>query len=172
MSIQLILGPMFSGKTTELFRLLERFSFSERKCLLIKHKGDTRSGDLNLASTHSRLTQNAFAAEFLEEVPARYIEEAHVIGIDEGQFFTDLGKFSLQWTKLGKDVIVAALDGTFEQKMFDPIIELLPKCERVEKLSAICLSCKQEGFFTYRKSNTKELVVIGGSEMYEARCRS
>lgn len=97
-------------------------------------------------------------------------KECQVIGIDEGQFFSDLVPFCQALVKRGKIVVVAALDGTFERKPFPPIVDLIPYCKKVRKLSAICALCGEEAAFTRRLNEEKKVEIIGGSDLYHANC--
>merc|ERR1711879_726297 len=95
-----------------------------------------------------------------------------VIGIDEGQFFSDLFPFCEKWADEGKIVIVAALDGTFQRKAFGTVLNLIPIAEKVTKLSAVCmLRCSRDASFTYRMPTETEVEVIGGADKYVAVCR-
>ncbi|XP_075895181.1 thymidine kinase, cytosolic-like [Nelusetta ayraudi] len=167
--IQVIFGPMFSGKSTELMRRVRRFQIAQYNCLLIKYAKDTRYSDKGLA-THDRNTMEAVPANCLGDVRPLALQ-ACVIGIDEGQFFPDTVEFCEEMANLGKTVIVAALDGTFQRKPFGNILSLVPLAESVVKLSAICMLCYMEAAYTKRTGNEKELVVIGGVDKYQAVCR-
>lgn len=112
--IQVILGPMFSGKSTELMRRVRRFQIAQYKCLVIKYAKDTRYS--NSFSTHDRNTMDALPACMLRDVTQESLGVA-VIGIDEGQFFPDIVDFCEMMANEGKTVIVAALDGTFQRKV-------------------------------------------------------
>ncbi|XP_069123864.1 thymidine kinase, cytosolic-like isoform X2 [Argopecten irradians] len=168
--IQLIIGPMFSGKTTELMRRLKRYQIANYKCLVIKYSKDDRYEKEGLA-THDRQTLPAVAAERLSDMEVLG-EGYNVIGVDEGQFFPDVVSFCDSMAENGKIVIVSALDGTFQKKGFGDILNLVPLAESVIKLSAVCMSCNQEGSFTKRKGQEKEVEVIGGADKYLAVCRA
>lgn len=114
----------------------------------------------------------------MEAVPAACLEDvrslalkACVIGIDEGQFFPDTVEFCEEMANLGKTVIVAALDGTFQRKAFGNILNLVPLAESVVKLHAVCMQCYKEAAYTKRIGAEKELEVIGGADKYQAVCR-
>ena len=95
-----------------------------------------------------------------------------VIGIDEGQFFPDVVEFADRVANLRKVVLVAGLDGTFERKNFNRILELIPMAEIVNKLKAVCMGCGEDAAFTKRlASDDKRIEVIGGAEKYMACCR-
>ena len=96
-----------------------------------------------------------------------------VIGIDEGQFYADIVEFSNKAANSGKIVIMSALNGTFEQTGFPTIMELIPMCEKVKKLSAICKVCSANANYSFKTTptNSKGLIQIGGSESYIPVCR-
>ncbi|XP_054449121.1 thymidine kinase, cytosolic [Pteronotus mesoamericanus] len=166
--IQVILGPMFSGKSTELMRRVQRFQIAQYKCLVIKYAKDTRYS--NMFSTHDRSTMEALPACLLRDVTQEALG-VDVIGIDEGQFFPDIVEFSEAMANEGKTVIVAALDGTFQRKAFGAILNLVPLAESVVKLNAVCMECFREAAYTKRLGMEKEVEVIGGKDKYHAVCR-
>lgn len=171
MSITLIKGEMWSGKTTEMFRRLRRARFAGQITRLYKYARDTRFvGRAHLLSSHDRLEEEAIPVLKLDE---QDIIPNTVIGIDEGQFIEHLVEFCEAAANQGCMVIVSALSSDFNRKSFERIAELEPKCEDVIRLHAICFDCKQEASFT------KKIVVndgegvedIGGVEKYKAVCR-
>nr|XP_040124324.1 thymidine kinase, cytosolic isoform X1 [Ictidomys tridecemlineatus] len=152
--IQVILGPMFSGKSTELMRRVRRFQIAQYKCLVIKYAKDTRYS--NSFSTHDRNTMDALPACLLRDTAQEALGAA-VIGIDEGQFFPDIVEFCETMANAGKTVIVAALDGTFQRKAFGAILNLVPLAESVVKLTAVCMECFREAAYTKRLGLEKEV---------------
>jgi thymidine kinase len=94
-----------------------------------------------------------------------------VIGIDEGQFFEDIVQFSEEAANNGKIVIMSALNGTFEKKGWSNILEIIPLCEVVKKLSAICQMCSSNANFTFRTCSGLSNEMIGGADMYMPLCR-
>ncbi|XP_053426549.1 thymidine kinase, cytosolic isoform X1 [Nycticebus coucang] len=152
--IQVIFGPMFSGKSTELMRRVQRFQIAQYKCLVIKYSKDTRYSS-NFC-THDRNTMEALPACLLRDVTQEALGAA-VIGIDEGQFFPDIVEFCETMANAGKTVIVAALDGTFQRKAFGPILNLVPVAESVVKLTAVCMECFREAAYTKRLGMEKEV---------------
>ncbi|XP_078257720.1 thymidine kinase, cytosolic, partial [Rhinoraja longicauda] len=167
--IQIIFGPMFSGKSSELMRRVRRFRVAQYQCLLIKYAKDTRYADDDMV-THDRFAMHAVPATKLSEVYHEALKSA-VIGIDEGQFFPDCVEFCEEMANNGKTVIVAALDGTFQRKAFGNILNLVPLAESVVKLTAVCMNCYREAAFTKRLGVEKKVEVIGGMDMYRATCR-
>ncbi|EEY61441.1 thymidine kinase [Phytophthora infestans T30-4] len=156
-SLQLIIGPMFSGKSTELIRRIHRYQHAKLDCLVVKYLFDTRHSE-EMLSTHDKVFVEAMPVQALAEVRP-FLKEYDVIGIDEGQFYPDLVEFCQEAANLGKVVVVAALDATFERKAFDNVIELIPTAEKVIKLNAICSSCGQDAAFTRRLVADKTLEV-------------
>ena len=133
----------------------------------------------------SRQMRKAHKVHTLSEINDK-VKNFDVIAIDEGQFFTDvtilliqIANYCLEWADMGKVVIVAALDATFERKVnfgftqpFGHICELVPMAESISKLSAVCLDCKEEAHFTYKHSSNKDLINdIGGIDKYIPVCR-
>jgi len=166
--IQVILGPMFSGKSTELMRRIRRYQIANQDCLVIKYAKDTRYSNENL-STHDQQSIPAVKATALKNL--KNVQQFSVIGVDEGQFFDDIVEFCEYMANQGKVVLVAALDGTYERKPFGSILSLIPLAENVVKLSAVCNTCFREAAFTKRTSEETEVEVIGGSDKYLAVCR-
>lgn len=167
--IQVIFGPMFSGKTTELIRRLKRYQIANHKCLIVKYAHDTRYTSNGLA-THDRQTLSAVSTTELTSLKNE-AEVYSVIGIDEGQFFPDTVTFAEEMANKGKIVIVAALDGTYQRKGFGDILQLVPLAESVIKLTAVCMLCFEEASYTKRIGKETELEVIGGTDKYMAVCR-
>lgn len=167
--IQVIFGPMFSGKTTELIRRLRRYQIANHKCLIVKYANDLRY-DSEAISTHDSQTLSAISSTTLADLKSD-ASNYSVIGIDEGQFFPDTVSFSEEMANSGKIVIVAALDGTFQRKSFGDILQLVPLAESVIKLTAVCMLCFEEASFTKRLGNETQLEVIGGTDKYMAVCR-
>jgi len=170
--IQLIMGPMFSGKTTELIRRLKRYQIARYECLIVKYADDQRYDDEGMA-THDRQSLKATKAKSLmSRFGNQGLDAYDVIGVDEGQFFPDLVEFCEYAAEQGKIVMVSALDGTYQRKGFPNILTLIPLAEHVVKLTAVCMLCFGEGAFTKRISNDEGVEVIGGADKYMAVCRA
>jgi thymidine kinase len=165
--IELILGPMFAGKSSEMLRRIRRYKLAKHRVLLLKYAKDTRYSDTAVA-THDGVTVEAVSACNFEGVD---VENFDVIGIDEGQFFPDLGDFVERAASAGKIVVISALDGDFQRKPFQNICDLVPRSEFVIKLSAVCTRCSHDAAFTMRTSADTEVEVIGGAELYQPVCR-
>jgi thymidine kinase len=168
--IQLILGSMFSGKTSELMRRVRRYMVAKRKCLVIKYALDKRYSD-ECAATHDGVLLKALSCSKLADIDRKMLSQYDVIAVDEGSFFSDVVEFCEEMANLGKIVIVASLDGTFQRKAFGKILELIPMSESVVKLLAVCMMCHGEAAFTLRLGTETQVEVIGGTEKYMSVCR-
>lgn len=133
--IEIILGCMFSGKSTELLRRLSRYQAINIDTLLINHLLDTRTG--NSIKTHDNLEKKALKVKTLMEIvnTDEYLN-SNVIGIDEAQFFTDLKEFVL-YSEKNKTIIIAGLDGDSNREPFGEILNCIPLCDEVVKLTAM-----------------------------------
>jgi thymidine kinase len=168
--IELIIGPMFAGKSTELIRRVRRYSRTRKKCLVIKYKADTRYS-VESVSTHDRVEHRAESCTELKEVD-HLIDEVDVVAIDEGQFFPDLLSFADRVANSGRIVIIACLDADFLRAPFGDVCNLVPRAELITKLTAVCNRCTADAAFTLRTTNATQQALIGGAEMYEPVCRS
>ena len=174
MSIELIFGPMFSGKTTRLISKIERFLIAKKKVVAIKWKGDTRYTDEPRIMTHSGLSCACIPADNndLEHIYSQ-ISDYDIICIDEGSFFKNIVKFSEFLANNGHKVVIASLVGTFERKGFNDILNLIPKCENIEMLHAICMKCHCDGAaFTKRIIDNGKVEIVGGTDTYKSVCRT
>jgi thymidine kinase len=168
--ISLIIGPMFAGKTSELLRLIEREKYSGRSCCVVKFSRDKRYSDEHVITHEFRKKEINFSVTSLKGIENEW-KVFDTIAIDEGQFFPDIVEFVSMVSDMGKRVIISALDADFQRKPFGRILELIPMAEHVMKLSAICMLCGKDAYFSKRISCEKEIEVIGGSEKYMAVCR-
>jgi len=168
--IHLIAGPMFSGKTTELFRLCNRHSLAKRKVCIVKYARDNRYDDVMIC-THDLRKMDAISALRIGDVYSQLIEH-DVIGVDEGQFFEDVCEMAERLSNLGKIVIVAALNADYKREPFLAVSKLFALAEKVDKLNAVCGFCGDSAPFTLRTVRCTKREVIGGQEMYQASCRN
>lgn len=161
--------------STELQRQIKRHELAGKNCLVIKHASDTRYDKPNDCCTHDLRTIPAIPVKCLWEIKEK-CNDYDVTGIDEGQFFSEIVDFvDYLVEKLGKIVIVAALDGTFEGKPFGHIHELLSRSEQFIKLNAVCRSCGNDACFTIRRPcfiDKQDIIeVVGTDDLYESVCR-
>ena len=169
-SIEVIVGSMYSGKTEELIRRLRRAQIARQRVEIFKPVIDDRYAKDAIVS-HSELRIPSRAVKSAEDV-LRHAHEAQVIGIDEGQFLgPELVPVVEKLARMGKRVIVAGLDQDYLARPFEPMPQLLAIAEYITKTLAICVICGAPANRTYRKVQRGGRVVVGGSEIYEARCR-
>lgn len=166
--IELVVGPMFSGKTQELLRRMERCRVAGMKCLMIKWIRDDRYSKDKIVS-HGGVDSDITTVKVsnLKDVDA---EPYTVIGIDEGQFYSDIDQVTDTWACAGKRVIIASLDMTFEGIPFGNIYKIVP--ERLTKLTAVCKGCLSDNaIFSHRIVEGEGEELVGGSESYMPLCR-
>jgi thymidine kinase len=169
--IEVVVGPMFSGKSEELIRRLRRAEFARQRVQIFKPAIDQRYAANEIVS-HSGLgiaSDNVTSAtEIMDKVQPR----TEVIGIDEAQFLgEEVVEVCTKLANLGKRVIVAGLDTDYLGRPFEPMPRLLAIAEEITKLLAICVRCGNPAVHTQRLVESEELVVVGASGIYEARCR-
>ena len=169
MSLKIIMGNMFSGKTTELVRRLKRYDIIGKRIMVVNSNKDTRSPH-EVLQTHDNTKYNCIKTDDLNNLN---YESVDVIAIDEAQFFTGLKKFVENVLESKKTIILAGLDGDYKQRKIGEIIECIPLADKVFKISAMCMECMDgtHGPFTKRIVKNEETELIGGKEMYKAVCR-
>lgn len=168
--IEVITGCMFSGKTEELIRRLRRAQIAKQQVKIFKPKIDTRFADDSIVS-HSEQSLPSIQVKDINDA-LELSDDAQVIGIDEAQFFSeDIIKVCTELADKGKRVIVAGLDQDYRGVPFEPIPHLLAIAEYITKSLAICVACGNPADKTQRKTTSSERVIVGASDIYEARCR-
>jgi len=169
-SIEIICGPMFSGKTEELLRRLRRARYANQALVIFKPEIDTRYHPLQIVS-HDANFFPSLAVKNSREI-AKHAKIAEVVAIDEVQFFEDdIINVIDNLANAGKRVIVAGLDKDYQGKPFGVMPNLLAIAESITKLSAICVVCGSNAFFSFRKSADESIVYLGEKDLYEPRCR-
>lgn len=169
--VEVICGPMFSGKSEELIRRITRYQIARIPVQTFKPRLDVRYADDEVVS-HSSLKVEAIPVATSDELLRRVEDGTKVIGVDEGQFFDDgLVDVVEQLAGAGKQVIVAGLDTDYLRRPFEPIPTLCDRAEYVTKMLAVCHRCGGPGMYTQRIVRSEELVVLGAQGAYEARCR-
>jgi thymidine kinase len=173
--IEVITGPMFSGKSEELIRRLKRAQLAKRRVACFKPDLDVRYHRNAIASHSAQMLEAATVAnvEELKAVLMPMIDVIEVVGIDEAQFFDDsLVSLANELVRLGHRVIVAGLDTTFAGEPFPPMPALMAIADEVIKLSAVCMQCGAPAIHTQRLGSDQSLVLVGAAGVYEARCRA
>lgn len=174
MSLHLILGPMYSGKTLSLICLLNRYKVAGKKVLTVKYQHDTRYSLDELASHSGTKVLADISTDKLEFVDYKPYD---VICVDEVQFYPD-NKELIKWADSGKIIVASGLSGNYLRHQFQGIPELISAADKITHLNSICMNCKNENgaFSALRKekvnvSKEAETEFIGGQETYVALCR-
>jgi thymidine kinase len=190
--LEIILGPMYASKTTRLVEIYNQCRFCDIPVVAINHNIDNRYDQQSSIVTHDQTKipciktnslkniWNADIKVFSDETinssqdsdSCLITKKSNVILINEGQFFDDLYEVVNDMINNGKRVYVCGLDGDFERKKFGQILDLIPLCDKVTKLTSLCSKCKNgtPGIFSMRLTNEKEQTIIGSSN-YIPVCR-
>jgi len=175
--VEVITGSMFSGKTDELIRRLVRATIAKQKVQVFKPAIDIRYAVEKVAS-HTGSTFDAIPVEMAADIRSRLDGDTTVVGIDEAQFFDpEVVGVARELAVRGVRVLVAGLDTDFRGEPFGSMPILMAVAEHVSKLHAICMTCGDEASRTQRLVNGQParyddpVVIVGASELYEARCR-
>ena len=169
--IEIVCGPMFSGKSEELIRRLRRARIARKRVQVFKPAMDDRYSVTEIVS-HGDQRINSEPVAGAREILARVDGRTQVIGVDESNFFgAELVEVAQQLADTGKQVIIAGLDTDFMGRPFTPMPELLCVAESITKTLAICVRCGNPAKHTQRLVESADLIVVGAAEMYEARCR-
>ena len=190
--MEMIWGPMYAGKTSELFRRIRRLRAAKKECVIVQHSSDVRYDSdedeeeskqvaKNTATvkkkfilTHDREKMNACRFGSLKEARDSFVERGEdwkYIAVDEGHFFPDLLEMCDYWVNRGVHVLVTALSSDFMRRPFKQVSKLSANVESLLLLTAVCFICGEEAPFTYRLGRETETVIVGRMNMYEARCR-
>jgi thymidine kinase len=171
---KIILGPMFSGKSSELIRICSCHEAVGERVMYVNHKLDVRCK--NEVATHSNIKRSAVKCDILSGLE---LDNIDVIGIDEAQFFPDLLDFVKKVISHNGSIqlYIAGLDGDFKQQPFGEILYCIPFSKDVIKLNARCMSkdsngkcCGSRAQFTRRINASEKLILISAAEEYEAVC--
>jgi len=177
--IELVCGSMFSGKTEELLRRIRRAEIARKKVQLFKPTIDNRYGLVRVASHDGLGREDAIVVCDAEDILRRLDADTEVVAVDEIQFFDhSIADVCDHLADRGLRIIAAGLDQDFRGEPFGPMPLLLARAERVDKLHAICVSCGASASRTQRLIDGRParyddpVILVGGSESYEARCRN
>lgn len=171
--LELIIGPMFSGKTTHVIQKYKQHVLVDHKVAVINSIGDTRYSNSQL-STHDKTMIDCIFSSTLEPLRTnKEVQEANVLIINEGQFFPDLHSFVMDMVEEeAKVVYVCGLDSDFRRERFGSLLDLIPYADNIVKLKSMCMSCCDgtPALFSWRVTNDTDQVVIG-SDNYRPLCR-
>lgn len=181
--LEIILGPMYASKSTRLVEIYKQYKFCNITVTVINHIIDKRY-DNELLSTHDQVKIPCLQASELNDLwnnngyekkdlwAHNAVRDSSVILINEGQFFPDLYDVVVDMLNCNKKVYICGLDGDFERKKFGQILDLIPMCDKVTKLTSLCSQCKDgtPGIFSMRLTNETAQTVVG-SDNYIPVCR-
>lgn len=168
--LNIIIGPMYSGKTSELLSRYCRYKVAGKKCLLVKFNKDDRY-DKDKIVTHNLFSQDAISCTDLCEID-NLINDYDVILIDEVQFYSDSHIYCDKWAYQNKIVEASGLNGDYLRKPFEQISLLIPLSDKITHLTAVDKDDGNDAPFTARLSDKSEQTLIGGNETYKAVNRS
>jgi thymidine kinase len=184
--LELFIGPMFSGKTSKLLEIYKQCNFCNIQVIIINHSIDIRYHE-SMVSTHDKVMAPCIQTTKLtdiwdyKDIDSHFNENsdrhiklrmADVILINEGQFFEDLYEVVVDMLKSNKRVYICGLDSDFERKKFGQILDLIPLCDKVSKLTSLCSQCKDgtPGIFSMRLTSERQQTLVG-SDNYIPVCR-
>jgi thymidine kinase len=179
--LDVVVGPMFSGKTDELIRKLVRETIAKVEVQAFKPTIDVRYGTEGKLYSHSG---SEFPAVLVDKTDPRSIlslvkNTTKVVGIEEAQFFNrEIIDVCEELVASGKRVIIAGLQLNFRREPFGPMPELMARAQKIDLAPAVCMICGEDAFFTQRLVNSRPAYyedpeeVVGAAELYEARCRT
>jgi thymidine kinase len=169
--IEVICGCMFSGKTEELIRRVNRAVIAKQRITIFKPSIDIRYDDVKVVS-HNRNAINSIVVQKAQDILS-LSNDCEVVAIDEAQFFDEtLIEVCSALAYRGKRVIISGLDMDFEGKPFGIMPQLMAMAEFVTKVQAICVGCGGSATFSFRLNNLKQQILVGEKEEYEPRCRA
>lgn len=173
--LELIIGPMYSGKSTELLKNINVYKFLEKKMIAINHKINNRYGTIGISTHNNEIYDNCIIVDKLSDFEKNeQFKDTEIIIIEELQFFEDAFETITKWCDIyHKKVIAAGLDGDFERKPFGDVLKLIPHANSLKKLNALCSKCKNgtEACFSKRITESKDKTLVGSIDVYIAVCR-
>ena len=168
--IELIIGPMFSGKSTRLIEQMRKYVYKAKKTIMVKYYADQRYSEKSEVVTHDLIKYDSINCKLLRN-SLETLKQYDVIGIDEGQFFADLVEVCEELALMGKIILIAALNGDFRMEPFPVIQRIISKADKIKLLKAYCFNCHKDAKFSLRIVQSNETVLIGAGEAYKPACR-
>ncbi len=177
--LEVIAGPMYSGKTEELIRLVKRASIGKKKVQVYKHAIDTRYGKDKKVFSHAGVSFKSYLITDASQILQKLHKNTQIVAIDEAQWFgVDLIPVIMELVEKGIYVVVSGLAMTYDRQPFAPMPTLMAIADKTTKLSAICSICGDDAVFHKRINTDKDInpldadpALVGRSDAYEARCR-
>jgi thymidine kinase len=175
MSLDVIIGPMFAGKSSRILSIVSRHVAVGMRVLVVKHASDRRYGEEDDIMTHDDRRTPCRSLESLNELEDETLRRFDVIIVDEAHFFPGLVAFVKRvvdghW----KSLFLVGLDGDSNRRPFGELLECIPLADRVERITSFCRRCANgtPGLFSYRiQGPHDQQVIVGGANMYETLCR-
>jgi thymidine kinase len=172
MSLEVVLGPMFAGKTSYALSLARKYTAQGRKVFVIKPVADTRFPNLNEITTHDGDSLPCYTTDTLDNIAPDFLAPFSVIIVDEAQFFKNLVPFAeMAVDTLQKTVCFTGLSGDSDRRPFGEFLTLIPLADKVTHLASLCI-CGRPAHFTRRLQSGYGQVAIGGAELYTPQCRT
>lgn len=171
--IHIIIGCMFSGKTSKLLSIIDKFTLLNLNIFAINHVFDTRYGK-NKIITHNKREYDCIQSESLMKlIETEDYKASDIIVIEEAHFFNDLYEFVILSCKNNKKVYITGLSGDFKLEPIGEILKLIPHCDTIEKLSALCLQCNDgsPAYFSKRIIQNTDQFLVGSEDVYIPVCR-
>jgi len=172
--LELIIGPMDAGKSTELIRIINRFKCLNKKIIVINHLINNRYGSNELTTHNKETFDKCIILNELKDLDKNIFDNTDVIIIEELQFFEDAFDNITNWIDNNNKIVIAAgLDGDFMRNPFGDILRLIPHADKITKLNALCKRCCDGtlAHFTKRTNNNMDKTLVGSENIYEAVCR-
>lgn len=166
--IHMIVGPMFSGKTSTLINKYKRYELGGRRCIMIKYAMDDRY-DSNAVVTHDKITEKAVSCRYLYEADT-IVSDYDVICVDEIQFYKDADIICDKWANQGKIVVACGLNGTYTREPWPVMSNLFALADNIEFITAVCRDNGNDAVYSYLKKDTYDtnMEIIGGADKYKA----
>lgn len=175
MSLDIILGPMFAGKSSRILSIESRYASLGMRVLILKHSSDTRYGQYDDVITHDRRRVPCRRLLSLNELEEETLVRFDVVIVDEAHFFPGLVAFVRRVVEgHRKALFLVGLDGDSNRRPFGELLECIPLADRIERITAFCRRCANgtPGLFSYRNPGPhNQQVIVGGPERYETLCR-
>jgi thymidine kinase len=171
MSLEVVMGPMFAGKTSYALSLVRKYTAQGLRVLIVKPSIDTRFDNLDEITTHDGDSLPCYTTVTLNGLTADFLSDFSVIILDEAQFFQGLVPFAeFAVDTLHKTVYFIGLSGDSNRRPFGEFLNVIPLADRITNLSSLCLCC-QSAHFSRRIRSGYDQIAIGGAELYVPQCR-
>jgi len=171
MSLEVVMGPMFAGKTSYALSLVRKYTAQGLRVLIVKPAIDTRFQNLNEITTHDGDSLPCFTTDTLNSLTTEFLHPFSVIILDEAQFFKGLVPFAeFAVDTLRKTVYFIGLSGDSNRRPFGEFLNTIPLANKITHLTSLCI-CGQSAHFTRRIYSGFDQIAIGGSELYVPQCR-